>query len=766
MIEALTEEELLFCETLYDPVAFAETMFIDLDNLSAYDEEHFSHIRLGQLTLLSYEYLIDHDNNKTVKQNFRLLEGAGNCWVMAARNFGKTLTTRVDVLESIVLHENFPMIVTSYDYLHIRGMMEPILNALDDHPIISSFKASYKRSPSYYIITRNNNIVESVNMNILSRDPGSHFFQKHAKKIWLEENCVDGSTKVKMITDKGEIKSKHISYIINRNLWKRWKILSYNIKDKKIEAKKITKVFKKRVKDYVYYKIIVDSVIGKAKRTLKVSQKQKIWCNNKYLLPEEIKKGDNLYLLDSPELERRQKEILLGCLLGDSSLGKKTRRLVFSQGKNQLSYLNYKKEIFSSLFNSFRRTPVNKEFNKVRATKKVFINDKEYEKRNNKYILGKVKVVKIEKVKVKSWVMYDLEVEDNHNFFGNGLLISNSFESEKVYKKRIDSKHELGWIERAVGMTNFTRHTPAGKIFYNEKLKPRVINYPQYVNPFWDEEEKKKAIEKYKGEQSIGYRIFVEGQVVEEGVSFFDMDRIRPFYNQKRSLKKIEIDKKTFRQYKQLLIVERPKGIDQIYIAADIGTTAPTEIAILSKKGKNYKYLYNVTVRRLTDKEQVEVFSYLIEKLSANLIGLDCTGDLGRVIYRQLTEKYGKEHIVWVDLREKIPVDFLRNDRNEVIYRGGQPEYVEEYVINWSVQRLQELLYDHRINVPCDAYKFDEQINSVFEIQGTNRIIYQCTASDGDHLYQAFQIFAIMDWMNEFNLIKPIVAKKHCKTGV
>ena len=54
MIEKLSPEELDFIELFYNPVAVAETLFSDFDNLAAMEEKKLAHIRLGQLPLLSY----------------------------------------------------------------------------------------------------------------------------------------------------------------------------------------------------------------------------------------------------------------------------------------------------------------------------------------------------------------------------------------------------------------------------------------------------------------------------------------------------------------------------------------------------------------------------------------------------------------------------------------------------------------------------------------------------------------------------------------
>jgi len=527
MIEKLNSEELDFIENFYDPVAIAECLFSDFDNLQEMDEK-FGHIRNGQLPMLSYEYIYDDDPTLSEKENFKGLEGAGSLYNYGARKYGKTLVTLlIDMFTSAILHGGWKTIFSSFDAVHIRKVMEIFIPALENHPILKQFKPHIKRSPTYYIGLKNGFVLESVNQNIASKNPGAQFFGHHAKKHWMEE-----------------------------------------------------------------------------------------------------------------------------------------------------------------------------------ASK----------------------------------------------------------ETEKVEEKRIDSISELGCIERFSGMTDFTKYSPSGKIFYDAKKKPWICNYPQYINPMWDEKEKKKAVQRYGGESSIGYRIFVKGEVVEDAISVFDMDRVRRNYDEEREIKHLEITKENFSIFEYNLLIERPNNAEVIYICADIGESAPTEIIILSKVDKKYKYLYNITLYNLTDKQQYRIFDFIASKMKTNYIGLDCTEGTGRAIFRSLEEKYNREHLIWVAFNEKIHVDFDKDENGNIIFQDGQPLYREEFISEWSVQHLKDLLYNEKIYIPID-YKLDVQLNSVVCSQKSSRISYACICEE-DHLFAAFRVFSIVEWMEEFNIIKPITVKKFGKTGV
>lgn len=528
LLEKLTDEEIEFMQCFHDSVCLAETLFSDYDNLSTMKEDEFAHIRLGQLSMLSYEYIIDEDPDLTPKENFKLLEGAGDLYNFGARRYGKTLITLIlDMLMSIIHLDGWKTIFSSYDAVHIRSILERIIPIAENHFFFRLFNVRVKRSPTYLLRFKNGFTIDGVNMNIVSKNPGSQFFGHHVKKIWIEEG---------------------------------------------------------------------------------------------------------------------------------------------------------------------------------------------------------------------------------------------SFETEAVHEKRVDAISELGCIERISGMTNFTKYSPAGKVFYDLSKKSNLCNVPQYINPMWDEKEKAKAVKKYGGESSIGFRIFIKGEVVEEGISVFDMERVRKNYLEDKIIKNIEISKDTYGIFEQRLIVERPKNADTIYVAADVGEAAPTEIAVLAKINKKYRYIYNITLHNLTDKQQYKIFKFLAHALNANFLGIDCTDGTGRAIFRSLASDFPKENLIWVSFNEKLPVDFEKDDKGKIIMKGGKPVYKEEYVSEWSIQRLKTLFYDRKMEMPLD-YKFDTQFNSVISMQSANRITYKC-AADQDHLFQTFQVFSIMQWDTEFRLVKPIQTKEFYKSGV
>jgi len=529
LLEKITNDELEFISEYYNPIALIECLFGDFDNLSAFDEDKIGNIRPYQYSMLSFEYLLDDIPDFTIKENFKLREGAGNIYCFGGRKYGKTLIVEMlDMLASMCLLEAEHVGFSSYDALHIRGILEKIVQVLDVHPFFDTIlDPKVNRSPNYHFYLRSGYTLDSINMNLQSKSPGSQFFQKHFTRLYIEEA---------------------------------------------------------------------------------------------------------------------------------------------------------------------------------------------------------------------------------------------SFETEEVNKKRLDSISENGCITRLAGMTNFTKYSPVGRIFYDINKRPWISNYPQTVSPKWDDEEKKKAVKEHGGEQSISYRVFVKGEVVEEGIAIFDMERVRKCYDDERQIKHIEVNKQNYPNYRNVVIVERPKQAEQCYINADIGESAPTEITILFKINEKYHYSYNITLYGLTDKEQEIIFMHLYTTLKGAFIGIDTTEGTGRAIYRSLSEKIPLEQLTWVGFNEKTAVDFDRDENDNVIFKDGKPTYKEEYVSDWSVKRLKDLLYDMKLYLPLD-YKFDIQLNSVIAMVNATRTVYECVAEE-DHLFASFRVFAMSQWQKEFSNMKPLTIKPFCKTGV
>jgi len=331
-----------------------------------------------------------------------------------------------------------------------------------------------------------------------------------------------------------------------------------------------------------------------------------------------------------------------------------------------------------------------------------------------------------------------------------------SLETEEVAAKRKDALSEDGAVFRISGMTDFTQFSPAGLAFYSPENRKHVINLPQYVSPKWDAKERKDREEHYGGAESVGFKVFVEGKVVEDGSTAFDMARIRKACyvenkgRNKAEIKRFEISKEDYPFFRNRIVVERPSNAERIFISSDVGEKV-TEIIVHSEIGDTYHYLYNIVLYNLTEPETEEVFDFIIKKLKANVIALDCGDGKGRALYARLEKKHSTDNLVWYSGNTKLDVDFEYEENKDIKIEKGKPVYRQEFMSEFSVQQLQNMLYGGRVKIPED-FKFAAQFSVVMAFVSGTRIKYKCVSQTGDHLFDAHRVFAIAVFLKkDFN---------------
>lgn len=333
-----------------------------------------------------------------------------------------------------------------------------------------------------------------------------------------------------------------------------------------------------------------------------------------------------------------------------------------------------------------------------------------------------------------------------------------SFMTKQVTNKRLMAQSELGCIDRCSGMTTFPKISPMGEIFYNLKNESKIVNLPSYVNPSWDEIKDDAAILEFGGKNSVGYQVQIMGKVVENGDAVYDIDRIRETYKKEVPIKAFEINKNNFYNYKERLIIERPNNAESSIVALDKGEgAAPSEIIVLFKINNIYRYEYNITTFKLAPDEDEAVIDYIINAVRANVIGIDATSGGGKALYCNLSKKY-KENCVAVCFNEKIDVDFAKDEKgNMIVDKAGNIQYESQTITEWSVHCLKQLFYNKKIQCLMD-YKLDQQFDGVVVMKSDTRTIYGYKTEN--HLFQAFQVFAICHWKTEFLNLHPSQRRK------
>jgi hypothetical protein len=189
MLEKISIDDLNFFQVMVHPVACAQILFSDFDNLSSFSETDFGQIRNYQYFMLGYDTLLYEDKTKSKKENFDLKNGLSENYNLGGRLTGKTIISII--IDSLIstFHQTYNWAaICSLDALHLRGVFEKIIEVLENHPIFKMLGAHILRSPTYKINTKNGCLLESINSNIAGKNPGGQFFGKHVSKLWQEES--------------------------------------------------------------------------------------------------------------------------------------------------------------------------------------------------------------------------------------------------------------------------------------------------------------------------------------------------------------------------------------------------------------------------------------------------------------------------------------------------------------------------------------------------------------------------------------------------
>jgi hypothetical protein len=523
-------------------------------------------------------------------------------------------------------------------------------------------------------------------------------------------------------------------------------------------------------------------------------------CVDLYEFLDFKKNGNDKKTLDITLLEKYMSEISLafwvmddGILLGNKGKTENTKYIrINTQGFNYQSHL-FLKEILKKKFNLDVQIREENRFNKKYFTLqfdnkntlllidkiKKYVHPTLYYKiytkielcsflYNNikpnfidlsqdvKDLLQPIKLLSKEFIIRRTWKMHDIEVEDNHNFFAGGTLISNSYASDQGAKKRVDSGNSLGYIERLSGIPDLCIGSPMGKILKDARKQHWIWKLPQFVREDYSEEIHQKLAEEHGGEKSTSFRLNVEAITLEGAYGFWDMARLKEASLKKtRRIKCFEIDKETFADFSSRIHIDRLAGSEQCFIIADMGFgSAPTEIIILFFNGKKYIYSYNITLYRLVREEQAEIFYWLYKQLNGGFIGIDATSDDGETL--EYVHKLGvpRSHLLKVKLNENIETGFQRDESGEILFdRNGNPLMQLENSRQFAFQELEKLMYNELMEIPYDE-KFLNQFTSTIAKQTKGmKTIYE-NKSSADHLHSAFEIFAIVRFLKEFETIK------------
>lgn len=195
LYKRLSEEEISFCESFYNPVCMIETLIpVNFRAPQTWSEDDCELLRLRnyQFSMVDYSPMFADDDKLNAKQNFQNKQGAGYIINVAARNLGKSLFCLIDAFLTLIYSESGESCVASFDFAHLKKIATPIANLANYHPFFELYKRKGKECVRFTgggmeIDTLLGHVLFGKNENCQSPDPGTAYHSLHCKKFIFDE---------------------------------------------------------------------------------------------------------------------------------------------------------------------------------------------------------------------------------------------------------------------------------------------------------------------------------------------------------------------------------------------------------------------------------------------------------------------------------------------------------------------------------------------------------------------------------------------------
>jgi len=773
----------------------------------------------------------------------------------------------LDFNQYAVCCENERAGFTSFDYTHLKGVLDKMYLVWENHPIISAFKERVIRG-DYQFVTKFGITIQGINMKVSAgSSAGDGFFQLHLKRLWIEENskesdivyekradsiseigCIAENEKVllKDFTTKSiqdveigeeilgwdeENSTVTISTVLNKSnqgikdvvqvggeesgIWLtsdhkmlikspgegiyRWaKAIRCEITS--FKARKFEFIINKKA---FYWGLLLgiiesDGYVQEIKTTTGVTYQIKIFQADEvefikntleyleisYSLDKarqspwgkkqgyvfRIKRPNNNKIFEHYKVLKIkgnidiQKGFLVGFIIGDGWVDNKTYGLHLCQSAKKEKKVNLIDDVLSLL--NIKATK-SQRWKKLKDDKKIEMVEWYISKYSLPFSAEKCK-------KTKKWVDHLLSEQCKRIYIPYEDLKLKGFKAkQQVWDLTTTTGNFIvngfivhNCIIRSAGMCDFVKNSPAGKVFYDPKEAYRVVNLPQFINPYFTEKQYQDRIKKWGGKESSGFKIYVEGEICEDGENALDMRLVRDLcyphlpngeLNEKRTVKHIEITKKNYIKFKNYLALLRPLNADSLYVTADIGQKGGiTEIILIAGIKEKFRYLYNITLINLTKPQQYDVFKHIVQTVNVDYLSLDSGGGQGEAMYcdMQVDKVFKNVKLIWVAFNENVPVGIDLDDDGKPIKKHGKIQEKMVNAVHQSIDRLCHLFYNALVYLPYDS-RLDEQLDKVVSIRSTStgKVLYRCIARE-NHLFQSWQVFSIAQWLVEYGKLE------------
>lgn len=317
------------------------------------------------------------------------------------------------------------------------------------------------------------------------------------------------------------------------------------------------------------------------------------------------------------------------------------------------------------------------------------------------------------------------------------------------YSKQVDSKSELGAVERVGGVPDGRRDTPMHSKITEPENKKYVRKYTSFVSPYWNKKREEEAIKRYGGRDTHAFKTNVLAEEGDVAFGAWDMEDVQNCTDTKLIPKIFEISKSQYEIFEQsperVFILSKPEWAEEIIQASDVGIR-PSEIGIFAKRKDKWTLIYRIRLMGLIYSEQAKVHDYLATFFNSSCIALDTTEGLGQSIGLHLinekepsfkNKEYNKR-VLMVKFNETMSVGFELNQEGKPRIEDGKRverfEHVDEATWKFGLSFFR----DKKLVLPNDE-DLKSQFAAELAVKGQNKYMFDSPIPN--HIISMFKVF-------------------------
>lgn len=329
-------------------------------------------------------------------------------------------------------------------------------------------------------------------------------------------------------------------------------------------------------------------------------------------------------------------------------------------------------------------------------------------------------------------VVYDIEVEEDHSFVADTIVVHNSDFPERGWRElpeTVQRKPQAQWL--SYGVTVGPGNTFDDKISGHDQ-EWEVIKLPAMYRPTWTDEERAEKILEYGGYEDIDYQRNVLGTAEGADSSLIvysrllgnctDVDEYSDFNT--NEYYKIRITEGNRSEEESILdFIDPPythlkrDEYKSYIIGMDYGlTTSDTCILVFAEtllpgeKNSRLKLLSNISMSRISTPEQFQVVLHLLQMYRPKLFSFDAHG-IGDGVFQLLQEKIKKDpdtawmldRIIGHSFSKKIVVGFDDSVEINLNVEGDwKRSAIEKITGDASLDYLRDFVDNQKLYLPYD----------------------------------------------------------------